>query len=121
MKEVTDIMKKVGLFGIGLWALTEEKIQEITDDLVEDGELKKEEGKKFVREVIDEQKKQKEEIESKITNKVQETFKKADVATKEELHELKDIIKELNRKIDKMTGSEEEEKEEEEEEKEADL
>jgi polyhydroxyalkanoate synthesis regulator phasin len=57
MREFTDIMKKVGLFGIGLWALTEEKIQEITDELVEDGELKKEEGKKFVREIIEEQKK----------------------------------------------------------------
>ena len=113
MQEFTDIMKKVGLFGIGLWALTEEKLQEITDDLVEDGEIKKEEGKKFVREVIDEQKKQKEELENKITNKVQETFKKADVATKEEVQELKDIIRELSDKIDKMTGSgEEEEKEE---------
>jgi polyhydroxyalkanoate synthesis regulator phasin len=109
MREFTDIMKKVGLFGIGLWALTEEKIQEITDELVEDGELKKEEGKKFVREIIEEQKKQKEEFENKITSKVQDTFKKADVATKEELHELKEIIKQLNEKIDKMTGSEKEE------------
>lgn len=112
MKEVSDIMKKVGLFGIGLWALTEEKIQDITDELVEDGEIKKEEGKKFVRDVIDEQKKQKEELESKITSKVQETFKKAEVATKDEVQELKDIIKELNDKIDKMTASEEDTEEE---------
>ena len=111
MKEFTDIMKKVGLFGIGLWALTEEKIQDITDDLIEDGEIKKEEGKKFVREVIEEQKKQKQELEDKITSKVQETFKRADVATKEEVEELKDIIKELSKKIDKMTGAEEKEEE----------
>jgi polyhydroxyalkanoate synthesis regulator phasin len=108
MKDVTDItevMKKVGLFGIGLWALTEEKIQDITDDLVENGEIKKEEGKKFVREVMDEQKKQKEELEKKISSKVQDTITKADVATKDEVRELKDIISSLEAKIDKLVDS----------------
>lgn len=108
MKDVTDItevMKKVGLFGIGLWALTEEKVQDITDDLIENGEIKKEEGKKFVREVMDEQKKQKEDIEKKISSKVQETLNKADVATKDEVKELKDIISSLEAKIDKLVDS----------------
>ncbi|MEZ5334076.1 MAG: phasin family protein [Methanolobus sp.] len=103
--DITEVMRKVGLFGIGLWALTEEKIQDITDDLIENGEIKKEEGKKFVREVIDEQKKQKEEIENKITSKVQDTFKKADVATKDEVQDLKDTIKSLEDKIDKLIHS----------------
>jgi polyhydroxyalkanoate synthesis regulator phasin len=111
MKDVTDIievMKKVGLFGIGLWALTEEKVQDITDDLIENGEIKKEEGKKFVREVMDEQKKQKEDIEKKISSKVQETLNKADVATKDEVKELKDIISSLEAKIDKLVDSDKE-------------
>lgn len=103
--DITEVMRKVGLFGIGLWALTEEKIQDITDDLIENGEIKKEEGKKFVREIIDEQKKQKEELEKKISTKVQDTFSKADVATKDEVQELKDIIKSLEEKIDKLVGS----------------
>ncbi|WP_094227725.1 phasin family protein [Methanolobus psychrotolerans] len=108
--DITDIMKKVGLFGIGMWALTEEKIQDIADDLIENGEIKKEEGKKFVREVIDEQKKQKEDIEKKISSKVQDTITKADIATKDEVRELKDIIKQLEEKIDKLVGSNDKEK-----------
>jgi len=108
--DITEVMRKVGLFGIGLWALTEERIQDITDDLIENGEIRKEEGKKFVRDVIDEQKKQKEDIEQKISSKVQETMSKADVATKDEVSELKDIIKSLEEKIDKLTGSDEEKK-----------
>lgn len=108
--DITDIMKKVGLFGIGLWALTEEKIQDIADDLIENGEIKKEEGKKFVREVIDEQKKQKEDIEKKISSKVQDTITKADIATKDEVRELKEIIKQLEEKIDKLVGSDDKEK-----------
>ncbi|WMW21379.1 hypothetical protein RE476_08170 [Methanolobus mangrovi] len=110
VSDITEIMKKVGLFGIGLWALTEEKIQDIADDLIENGEIKKEEGKKFVREVVDEQKKQKEDIEKKISSKVQETINKADIATKEEVRELKEIIKKLDEKLDKLTGSDKEEK-----------
>ncbi|WP_340820368.1 hypothetical protein [Methanolobus sp. WCC4] len=105
--DIAEIMKKVGLFGIGLWALTEEKIQDIADDLIENGEMKKEEGKQFVRDVVEEQKKQKEDMEKKISSKVQETISKADVATKDEVSELKDIIKSLEAKIDKLTGSEE--------------
>lgn len=105
--DITEVMRKVGLFGIGLWALTEEKLQDIADDLIENGEIKKEEGKKFVREVIDEQKKQKEEMEKKISSKVQDTFQKADVATKDEVQELKDIIKSLEAKIDKLVSSDE--------------
>ncbi|SFM78865.1 phasin family protein [Methanolobus profundi] len=105
--DIAEIMKKVGLFGIGLWALTEEKVQDIADDLIENGEMKKEEGKKFVREVVEEQKKQKEDMEKKISSKVQETINKADIATKDEVSELKDIIKSLEEKIDKLTSSEE--------------
>ncbi len=108
--DITEIMKKAGLFGIGLWALTEEKIQDIADDLIENGEIKKEEGKKFVREVVDEQKKQKEDLEKKISTKVQETINKADVATKDEVRELKDIIQKLDEKLDKLTASDDEEK-----------
>ncbi|WP_407355498.1 phasin family protein [Methanolobus sp. WCC5] len=113
MKDVTDItevMKKVGLFGIGLWALTEEKIQDIADELIENGEIKKEEGKQFVRDVVEEQKKQKEDMEKKISSKVQETINKTDIATKDEVKELKDIIKSLEEKIDRLTSSDDKEK-----------
>ncbi|WP_406670399.1 hypothetical protein V7O67_14885 [Methanolobus sp. ZRKC4] len=108
--EITDIWKKAGLLGIGMWALTEEKFQDITDELIENGEMKKEEGKKFIRDLKDEHKKQKEEMENKISSKVQETMNKADIATKDEVRELKDIIQKLDAKLDKLTGSDDEEK-----------
>ncbi len=113
MKDFTDIteaMRKVGLFGIGMWALTEERIQDITDELIENGEIRKEEGKKFVRDMMEEQRKQKEDVEKKISAKVQETLDKADVATKDEVRELKDVIKDLEAKIDRLADSDKEEK-----------
>ncbi len=105
MNDVTEIMKRVGLFGVGMWALTEEKIKDIADELVESGEIRKEEGKKFVRDLVEEQQKQKAEMEDKIYSKVQENMKKADMATKEEVMELKDTISRLEEKIDKLMSS----------------
>ncbi len=98
-----EIIRKIGLIGIGAWALTEEKINEISKDLVEKGEINKEEGKKFVRELIDEQKKQKNELESKISEKVKETFGKAEMETKNEIRHLERKIDKLEEAIEKLT------------------
>ena len=96
-----ETIRKLGLFGIGAWALTEEKINEIAKELVDKGEINKEEGKKFVRELIDEQKKQKEEIEKRISEKVKETFGKAKTETKEDIERLERKIDKLEEAIDK--------------------
>lgn len=106
MRDMTELWKKATLFGIGMYALTEEKIQDYTDELIENGEMRKEEGKKFVRELMDEQKKQKEDMENKITAKVQETFKKADYATKDEVRDLKETLRGLESKIDMLVNRE---------------
>ncbi|MDW7730795.1 MAG: hypothetical protein SCH66_00005 [Methanolobus sp.] len=110
MREITEIWKKAGLFGIGMWALTEEKLQDMTDELIENGEMRKEEGKKFVRDLMDEQKKQKQEMENKISAKVQEAVDKADLASKDEVRELKEMIQSLGIKIDTLMSEEKEEK-----------
>ena len=90
-----ETIRKLGLLGMGAWALTEEKINEISKELIDKGEINKEEGKKFVRDLIDEQKTQKTELESKISDKVKDTFGKAEMETKKE-------IKRLEKKIDKL-------------------
>ncbi|AFV23539.1 hypothetical protein Mpsy_1331 [Methanolobus psychrophilus R15] len=106
MRDMTELWKKATLFGIGMWALTEEKIQDFTDELIENGEMRKEEGKKFVRELVDEQKKQKEELENRITARVQDTFKKADYATRDEVKDLKEMMIGLESKIDMLVNRE---------------
>jgi len=106
LRDMTELWRKATLFGIGMWALTEEKIQDFTDDLIENGEMRKEEGKKFVRELVDEQKKQKEEMENRITARVQDTFKKADYATRDEVKDLKEMMIGLENKIDMLINRE---------------
>ena len=99
-----EIIRKLGLFGIGALALTEEKINEMSKELVDKGEINKEEGKKFVRDLIDEQKKQKNELEGKISEKVKETFGKAEMETKDEIKRLEKKIDKLEKAIEKLTN-----------------
>ena len=106
-----DTLKKVGLFGIGLWALTEDKINELSKELIDSGEMNKKEGKKFVKEVLEEQKKQTEDIEKRINAKVQETFKRAEVVKKDDLKVLKEQMKQLQDKLDELIGEKKEETE----------
>jgi len=90
-----DTLHKMGLIGIGLISMTEEKITEITNELIAKGELNKDEGKKFVKEIIEEKKKQKEDLEDKISKKVNEYIEKINYAKADEVKELKKRIEEL--------------------------
>ncbi|GCC10784.1 hypothetical protein IPdc08_00821 [archaeon] len=87
-----EIIKKIGLLGIGLAALTEEKVREIIEDLENKGEISKEDGKAFVKEVIKARKKQKVELEKTVAKEVEKAFKTAGIATKKDIEE---IIKEI--------------------------
>lgn len=95
MGDPVDYMKKLGLFGIGVYAMTEEKIDEYVRELVESGEINREEGKKYVQELIDRKNEQQEDIEEKISAKVNETFGKTDIASKDEIKALEDKIAKL--------------------------
>lgn len=44
-----ESVRKLGLIGAGLWAMTEEKIDDLVKDLVDKGDFSKEEGKKLSR------------------------------------------------------------------------
>ena len=90
-----DTMKKLGLFGLGMYAITEEKIDEYVKELVENGDFNKEEGKKFVEDLLERQRQQQEDLEDRISSKVQEVFGKSDLASKEEIEALHKKIEDL--------------------------
>lgn len=93
-------MKKFGLFTVGLYALTEEKINEYVKDLVESGEINREEGKKFVTDLIESKRKQQEEMSSR----VREAVNKSDVATQEHVKNLEEKIDRLEKMLAKSLG-----------------
>ncbi|ADE37455.1 phasin family protein [Methanohalophilus mahii] len=97
-------MKKFGLFTVGLYALTEEKINEYVKELVESGEINREEGKKFVTDLIETKRKQQEEMEEKMSSRVKEAVNKSDVATQEHVKNLEEKIDRLEKMLAKSLG-----------------
>jgi polyhydroxyalkanoate synthesis regulator phasin len=110
MGDAMEYMKKIGLFGVGVYALTEEKINEYVKELVESGEINREEGKKFVNELLEKRKEQQDELEDKISSKVKETFKKSEVASRDEIKSLEEKIEKLEAMLAEALKKDEEDK-----------
>jgi polyhydroxyalkanoate synthesis regulator phasin len=103
MTEMSDMFKKMSLFGIGLISLTQEKIEEFSQEMIKKGELSREEGKKFVKEVLSEREKQMKELEDKINDRVKETLGKSGVVMKSDINALEKKIEKLEKSIQDMT------------------
>lgn len=101
-----ESVRKVGLIGAGLWAMTEEKINEMVKDLVDKGDISKEEGKKAVQELIEESKKQTLYVEKKVSEKIQDAVSKKDIFAKKDMNELELRIKELEEEIRRIKNKE---------------
>jgi len=103
MSEMSDMFRKMGLFGIGVISLTQEKVEEFSQEMIKKGELSREEGKKFVNELLSEREKQIQELEDKISERVNETLKKSGVVMKSDITALEKKIEKLEKTIQAMT------------------
>jgi polyhydroxyalkanoate synthesis regulator phasin len=101
-----ESVRKLGLIGVGLWAMTEEKIDEMVKDLVDKETISRGEGKKVIQDVLVESKKQKVDLERKISDKIQNAISKKDMFTRRDMHELQSRIKILEDEIQRMKNKE---------------
>ncbi|AKJ38447.1 phasin family protein [Methanosarcina barkeri] len=101
-----ESIRKLGLIGAGLWAITEDKIDDLVKELVDKGDISKEEGKKAVQDMLEERKKQKLDLEKKISEKIQESVSKTDIFTKKDMHELESRIETLEEEIQILKNKE---------------
>ncbi len=97
-----ESIRRLGLLGIGAVAITEEKVKQVVNELVEKGEMSTEEGKTLVRELLTEKKKQAQELEEKISGDVQNAIGKSKIASKDDVSRLEDKITELEKTIQKL-------------------
>ncbi len=101
-----ESVKKLGLIGAGLWAITEDKVNDLVKELVDKGDISKEEGKKAIQDMLEERKKQKIDLEKKISEKIQESISKTDTFTKKDMHELESRIETLEEEIQRIKNKE---------------
>lgn len=101
-----ESVRKLGLIGAGLWAITEDKINDLVKEHVDKGDISKEEGKKAIQDMLEERKKQKLDLEKKMSEKIQESISKTDIFTRKDMHELQSRIEMLEEEIQRIKNKE---------------
>ena len=101
-----ESIRKLGLIGAGLWAMTEDRVNELVKDLVDTGDISREEGKKVVQDLVEESRKQRVDLEKKISDKIQDATSNADFFTRKDMHELESRLEILEDEIQKMKNKE---------------
>ncbi len=105
MSEISEIFRKMALFGIGAIAISQEKLDEFVQEMVKKGELNREEGKKFVIDVLSEKDRQLKEVEEKINKKVKDVVESSGVASKKDIEDLSKRMENLSNRMEKIEAT----------------
>ena len=90
-----ELVKKTLLTGVGVAALTKEKIEEVARDFVEKGKMTEQEGRDLVNDLVSRSDESRLELQKQIGEKVEMVLEKMDLAKKSEVDALKLEIAEL--------------------------
>ena len=93
-----ELIKKTMLTGVGLAAMTRDKVEELAKELTEKGEMTEKEGKELVDELVKKSEKARKDLEKRVEDTVHKVLEKMDVATKKDIAKLEKKIKSLKQK-----------------------
>jgi polyhydroxyalkanoate synthesis regulator phasin len=85
---MSDILKKAIALGLGLTAVSKEKVEQFVEDLVANGEVAQSESKDAVNRLIARGEEQRLEIKRMVQDQVKRILSDLDVATKQDLKDL---------------------------------
>jgi polyhydroxyalkanoate synthesis regulator phasin len=94
-----DFIKKTMLTGIGIAMKTKDELEEWVREIVKKGEMSENEGKDFLENVKKKSREAQKDFEEKIESKFKDLLKKADIATRDEISDLKNEIAELKKTL----------------------
>ena len=95
-----DFLKNIVCAGVGAAFLTREKLEEVGKELVDKGSMTIDEGKEFVDELLKKSDSAKEHLEEWINRKVEDRMKQCNLASSEEIVELRREVEELRAALD---------------------
>ena len=99
-----ELLKNVVYAGVGAAFLTRDKIEELRSEMVNKGKLTKDEGKDFVDDLIKKSESAKDQLELWLNRQVEDRVKQLDLATADEVADLRRKIEELQVVINKQSG-----------------
>ena len=95
-----DLIKKAMLTGVGLASISLDKIEDVAKELMEQGNLSEQEGRKLVQEMMGIAEKSKQQMEDQVNLYVEKAMKKMGVVRKSDLDELREKIQLLQEKLE---------------------
>lgn len=96
---MNDILKKMMLTGIGLAAVSKDKVEEIVKDLIAKGSMTEQEGRKYVEEMTGYAEKAKDELEKQVNGYVEKAIERMDLARKSDIEELQAAVLDIQQKL----------------------
>lgn len=94
-----DLVKKTLLTGVGVAALTKEKIEEVAKDFIEKGKMSEQEGRTLVDDLVARSEESRVELQKQIESKVASVLERMDLAKKSEVDALKVEIEGLKQAL----------------------
>jgi poly(hydroxyalkanoate) granule-associated protein len=102
----TDMLHRVLLASIGAVALAQEEIEEFVNRLIERGEIAEKDGKKVVKDVMENRKKQAQKsahkVDDEVNKQVEQILERLNVPSKADIDSLSDKIASLSKKVDEL-------------------
>lgn len=90
-----DIARKTILLGIGLAAMTRDKIEELARKIAEEDKLSKEEGRKLAEDLLKQSDEAAKNLKDQVEKFVENTLEKLNSPSRKELQKLEERIKKL--------------------------
>lgn len=92
-----DFIRKIINTSMGVALLAKDKIKEFIDELVNNGKLTEEEGRRFMEDLKKETSEKRENMETEVKGIVERMLEKMDIASRSELRKLEKRIEQLER------------------------
>jgi len=94
-----ELIKKTLLTGVGLAVMSKERAEAMAREIAETAKLSSEKGQEFIDEVVGRSEKVRKELEETIQRIVNESLKRTDLPTRDDLAQLRARIEELERTL----------------------
>jgi polyhydroxyalkanoate synthesis regulator phasin len=95
-----ELVKKAMFTGIGMMSLTKDKVEEVAQDFIEKGKMSKQEGEKFVSDLLKSSEESKQDLKKQVEESVSGMMGKMDIASKSDVAALREELAEIKAKLE---------------------
>ncbi len=100
-----DAFKKVFLAGVGALSLSKAKAKKIVEELIEQGQIRKDEGQHLVEEMLHKADSTRTAVEDKVKKNATQAYQKLNLATQKQLEKMEKRIHSLEQQLAKKNAA----------------